>query len=151
METILSEILTRLKAQVPELRYIAIDEGQLDNPDENGNYPILTPGCTIDIDNVNWTTTVDPEQSGEGTVVIRFAWMSPARLDNNTSSTSIAAGLERWNLHHTICQALHGYSGTNFGRLERITTTREKREGLLKVMIITFAFEGAEDLTLPAT
>ena len=147
METILQELIARLKATVTELRYISVDEGQLDNPDENGNYPIITPGCTIDIDQVNWTTTLDPVQSGEGTVVVRFAWQSPARMDSNTSATSMAAGVSRWALHHKICQALHGYSGISFGRLERIQTTRERREGLLKVMVITFAFEGGEDLS----
>lgn len=148
METIMKEVIARLET-IEGLRYIAADDGQIDEVNENGHYPAIFPAALVDVDAVDWTTTNDPLQSGSGTLVIRFAWISPNRIDNNQSNARMNESINRWALHDKICQTLHGWSTTTTGPFERTRTERERREGLLKVMVITFAFEGGEDLTLP--
>lgn len=147
METIYKEIIDRLKIKVPEFRYISADDGQLDTPDENGNYPVFLPAAVIEIENIEWTSTNWPLQSGEGILNIRLAWRNPTRFDSNLTDTQIADAVSRWAIIKKTAKALHGFSGTNFGKLERTRTEREKREGAIKVFVISFAFEGGEDLT----
>lgn len=147
METILKEILNRIQTQVTDLKYVGVDDGQLDIADEEQNYPILLPAALIDIAAIEWTTTLDPVQTGEAQLVVAYAWKSPNRFDSNISATRLTETLNRWKIQTTIAKALHGFSGTGFGQLERIRTEKVKRDGLLKEIRIYFVFEADEDLS----
>lgn len=148
METIYSEIIARLKSEVPELRYIAPDDGQFEvEPDDNNNYPVLLPCALIEVEAIDWTSTDYPVQRGDAVLTIRFGWRQPSRLDNLQSATATADALARWAVHKKIAKALNGFSGTNFGELERSRTEREKLPGAVKLFNISFDFAGEEDLT----
>uniref|UniRef100_UPI0032179BD1 hypothetical protein n=1 Tax=uncultured Draconibacterium sp. TaxID=1573823 RepID=UPI0032179BD1 len=146
METIYKEIIARLKAAVTDLRYISADDGQLDQPDERGNYPIMLPAALVEINGIEWTSTEWTEQTGEGEVVITYAWRNPARFDSNSTETALLNATTRWAIAKAIAKALHGFSGTNFGELERSRTEREKLPGAVNLIRITFGFNASESL-----
>ena len=146
MELIYKEIIAQLKTAVTDLRYISADDGQLDQPDEVGNYPILLPAALVEIDGIDWTSTEWTEQSGEGQLIVTYAWRNPARFDSNSTDTALLNATTRWAIATAIAKALHGFSGTNFGALERLRTEREKLPGAVNLIRITFGFNASESL-----
>lgn len=148
MKQLLTDIQNRLLAEVPELKYVDIDWGQLDF--YNPHPPVKFPCALIDISNVQWSNVLKKGQMGLATVVITVA-------DLRLSNTSGAApqgqkdkAMEIFEVLKNIYVALHGWtSHATYSGLIRQANTLRRREDGVKLYQITFTTEVKDYSAIP--
>ena len=137
MDTVYADLINRLSKAVPDLRWIDLDQGQIDFPADN--YPIDFPALLIDFTNTEWEDIGQQIQGGEMMISFRTAFRLYEDMNNHTPEESRNAGLQKLQLLKTIHKALQGFAGANYNRLSRIRTFTEKREDGLKVITMQYS------------
>lgn len=135
MEEIFKTIFTACKT-LSWLKQISADEGQLETIDETGNYkPVaLLPCLLIDVQNVQWEAGDLTNQYGTAQVVTRFGYRKAADASNLTKSALFKASLAALNQRIDIEKLVAKAVPTTHGRLQRMSTERERRnDGLIVV------------------
>jgi hypothetical protein len=147
MEQLLQDIQNRLLAQVPDLKYVDEDWGQLDY--YSPNPPVKFPCALIDIFRADWSNEGKLLQTGLVQVRIILAdW----RISN--SSGAAPAGQKEKAmavrvLERQIFQALHGWSGSrNYAKLIRQSSLRVKKEGM-RQLETTYATQLTDASAMP--
>ena len=143
MDILFKSIATRLEQEVPELRWIDWEQGQIDMNLEK-TYPLQFPAVLIDFTNINWSSIKHGVQDGEVTVLIKVVFDIYEDLNNHAPDRDMA--LSRLELLKKIHKALHNFAGeilpdnnngfedSHFNRLERTSTSSERRDDGLKVI-----------------
>lgn len=138
-------------AEVPDLRYIDQDLGQLENytirPSVSFPCALLELG-EFDFDDFAGMNT----QHGHGMVLIRLAieaW-SPA---NNLAAQQIReTALSYYDIEQKIHLALHGWRATGFSKLLRRKAVKEQRDDTnLRVRILAYTTSFEDETTRPVT
>jgi len=130
-------ILERLKAQVPELRYINQDLGQLEN---YGMRPAVAwPCCLIDIADSNYSEQNNEKvQVAAGSVIIRTGLVQYSDSSNLTDESIRNNALQYYELENKIYSSLHGWSPENMGRMLRRADGTEKRDDDIRVRVTRY-------------
>ena len=131
MDILYQNLLARLDTNVPDLRWIDLDQGQLETMEKS--YPVQFPCCLIDFTNIAWQNVGRQLQAGDVTIMFRIAFDIYDDSNNLTPEASRNAGLLKLRLLNTIHHWLQGFGGAHYNRLNRIATTSEKRADGLKV------------------
>jgi len=136
MEEIYTAIMARLKKMIPELRWIDIDEGQLEYYKER---PAITFPCVlIDIELVKCTGLHENAQICEANVGIRVVQNLPASRTNSVATASVRdTALDRYRFVEGVFLSLQSW-GNGFNPLSRQSQKKEKREDGLFVCRIDF-------------
>jgi hypothetical protein len=126
-----TEIMARLEAEVPEVRYINQDLGQLENYTDRP--AVSFPCILIDFEDFDFSDMAENTQMGEGTILIKVA-MNP--FSDSSSLTEQAVRVKALN-YNEICwkahKALQGWQGESFGALMRTADKKVPREDALRV------------------
>ncbi len=124
METIIKSIEDKLRAQVPELKWIDQDFGQL----EMEHPPLNFPCALIDVPQVQWENTTRLEQQGVATVNIRVAFRVYDRSNTQAPTTLRERAAAHFAVLKKINLCLHGVEDTeaNYSSLIRTQTQRGK-------------------------
>lgn len=135
MKELVEQIMLRLGAEVPEIRWIAVNRGQMESEGASMSYPCVL----VDVSNVEWSTmTGDGSQRGKATIEVEL------HPDNGTSAVATTEevihnqGLEAYELAELVNGALHGWTPGAGGRLTRITTNR-KRDRYAHPVVLTYS------------
>ncbi len=142
MESIITAIQTRLSSEVPTLKYIDEDWGQLDY--YSPNPPVKWPCVLIDVQDAQWSNLGSLKQQG-------LLQLSIKVIDLRLSNSSHAAPKGQKNnsksfytLTQAIYKALHGWSNDKdlYSDLIRTAERRVKRDDGIKMheMIFTTQF-----------
>lgn len=142
MDILFKSISERLSTEVPELRWIDWEQGQIDTNMES-SYPVQFPAVLIDFPSISWQSIKQGIQDGEVTLQVRVIF--DVYEDFNTESPNRDLALGRLKLINKIHKALHNFSGnilqnngiyedTHFNSLERTSTSSEQRDDGLKVI-----------------
>lgn len=131
IQQIITDVQNRLKAEVPALRYIDEDWGQL----EYGQPPVQWPCALIDVDGFHYQQLGELEQRGEGTVYIRIADLRLSNTSAQAPAYQKEKSAELFQLLADVYKALHGFTGGDYSamirqslvRVRRNDTTREYR------------------------
>ena len=135
MEEIFRTIFTALKS-LTWIKQISAEEGQLENIDQDGQFkPVaLLPCVLIDAQSVQWDAGDLITQSGQATIITRFAYRKTTDQSNLTGADLFNASLTALKNRSLIESAIANAPelvGVH-GRLERVSTHREKRsDGLI--------------------
>lgn len=124
-------IVTQLQAEVPELRWIDVDEGQLN--DENP--PVAYPCALIDIDYPNCTDESESLQLCTAKVTIRYAFKPSGSSSSAAPALNQEKSLERWDIVNKTYSALQGWETDETSSFSRRSQTNERRRDKLKVVI----------------
>jgi hypothetical protein len=147
MDILFLSICERLKQAVPELNWIDMDAGQLDDRAEN--YPFLFPAAFIDFPAATASSLKGGSQDLRLDVVVRLALDIP--YDTHQGAPDQRQAAESLKLLNSIQSALHGYTGsmlllpdgtfedTHFQQLERNGWESERRDDGIKVFAISFS------------
>lgn len=127
MKEIIQQIQNRLTKNVPELKYVDQDWGQMDfypNP------PVKFPCALIDIQSVQYTNAGEFVQQGTAVVVIR---LFDIRLSNSSQAapeTQKENAKKVWQLIEDVNKALHGqnFLQAGYGLPMREQLRRTKRD-----------------------
>lgn len=122
MEEILNVILDKLAADVPELRWIDINLGQM----ATENPPVDYPCALIDVTDIDYTTAGMHRQVGEARIEIElyFIVRSPSNTAAPEKMREQAFG--HFGTVKKVYKALEGVSGESFGGLNRVKVRRNK-------------------------
>jgi len=142
METLFLEKIQQKLGEVPGLKYIDEDWGQLD--DYSPNFPVQWPCCLIDLtaatfSNIGIDKAVKPKNRQEGTAMIAFTFAN-LKLTNSSFRAPKPQKDNAWSLYkltQKAHEALHGFSPEGSGKLIRTAFRRIKRDdGLQQYQII---------------
>lgn len=133
MKDVLQNIQNKL-AEIPELKYIDEDWGQLDN--YSPNPPTKFPFALIDITNVGYanlgidrTATPQNRQTATGSVTITVGNLKLTNTGLNAPQLQKDKAWEVWDIIEKIHQKLHGFKPTNItGALIRNDLQRVVRD-----------------------
>jgi hypothetical protein len=124
------DICDRIESEVPELKWIDLDNGDIDIQTERP--PVAFPACFIDISYPNCEDQADSEQLVRANIIIRLAFQ-PQGASNNKSPVR-ARALEIFDIVEKVHSALQGWHNAGaFSTLSRISASAERRRDGLKV------------------
>ena len=147
MEDIFKTIFNACK-DLTWLKQVSADEGQLEAIDDNGNYkPVaLLPCLLIDVQNVQWEAGDLLNQYGTAQVVTRFAYRKTNDQSNLTETALFDASLTIIRQRSEIDKQIANTNPTLHGKLQRLTTERERRSDGIIVFKTTWVCSVTETL-----
>ncbi|WAC40568.1 hypothetical protein [Pedobacter sp. SL55] len=151
MNSILANIFltvqNRLKTEVPALKWIDGDYGQLEFYEQRPN--VDWPCVLIDIDDGTFSNNGEFSQLGECVLIIRLGLPSYSQTNALTPKPVIELALEYYNLEHAVNKALHGFQSQYFSTLSRVKADKEKRNDNLRVRTMRYTFTYADNTAMP--
>jgi hypothetical protein len=137
-------ILQKLETEVPALRYIEQDFGQLENYEIRPS--VAWPCALIDIEELKYSDANNHHnQIAEGIISIRLGMVKYTDANNLTPTLIRAAAHQYYELEHTAYKVLHGWNPAGFGKLLRRASGTERREDDIRVRIIKFSVSFTDD------
>ena len=133
MDLLFNSISTKLKAEVPELRWIDWDFAQVDQQAP----PVSWPCCLIDFPNITYSDRGELAQMGETIVSLRFGFKVYERATSKTPQQYKDQALEHLQILNKAQAALQGYEDEHFSALTR---TSMSRQNLRKWRIYTLQY-----------
>lgn len=131
---------SRIAGQVPAIKYIDQDIGQLKQP----RPPVSWPCVLLDFEDFTCTNLAGNVQVATGTIVLRLGFAPWSGTAQYTPGTSAAQALGYYELEWALHKTLQGWHpGPEFGALTRTATTTQKRTDSYRVREIryTLSFE----------
>ena len=135
METIYSEISDRIKAKLPEVLWNDLFNNQFESMEssENNEYAIPLPAILIEVGDIEWKTKA--KQLQEGKCIIRVHIGQELYTDTYQGSAQRTASLNVLAFRKKVHSVLQGFSGTEFGPLDRKRTLPDTNYKALHVYI----------------
>lgn len=145
MKTIYTAVMARLKDQVPELKWIDLDTGQLDVKSDRP--AVLFPCALIGIGVRPKRNITDTIQECDAIVTIRLAFDPKTNRSNGEATEEVRAkSLALYDTIADVYAALQGYGTDNFDSLCRTEQGKENSlNGYFQYKIVLKA--GYEDNT----
>lgn len=140
IKTIFTDILSRLDAEVPALKYISMDTGQLLAPDQSGRYPVNWPCALIDVQ-IPRAESQDAQrklQEANLSITIKVGFDFTGNTTSDMSEEHLAQSLAYLDTVQAVYEKLQGYKTTNFRPLTRVRQVDEKRGDAIKVTVLQF-------------
>ena len=125
------DIESRLKTQVPTLRWFDIDSGQLN--DENP--PVSYPCALIDIQYPQCVDQGENEQNCITRVTIRYAFKTYSQSNDKAPAEVRTKAMEAWGLVSDCYSALQGFSTSSFSKFSRKRQVTERSKPGFKVIV----------------
>lgn len=135
MKEIFSEICARLKAQVPALRWVDFDLGQLDYFETP---PVSYPCVLLDIEYPNCNDLSDSSQQVDVRINLRIAFLPAGETNFKSPDAVKAAALGMFDTIGAIHTALQGWDTNYFSYLSRKSMHTEKRQDGIKVFEVVY-------------
>ncbi len=143
MKTIYNALLEQIEKEVPEIKWIDLDCGQLDTSERP---PVAFPACLLNIGIPDIQTIADTIQYCKADITVRLVFDNKGRTANNTNEQEREKSLKIYDTIANVYRALQGFSTENFDTLSRTSQGKEKsRHGYFQYRI-DFSCE-FEDLT----
>jgi hypothetical protein len=135
----------QIKTEVPEIRYIDTDIGQIDfyNPDD-GPPPISLPAVLIDFPETPYDQLSQMVEEGQPQIRCRLVFAPFSNTNNLTPAQWKEKGLYYFELEQKLYRALKGFHANGLCQpLNRQSQATEKRQDSLRVRenIFTTRFE----------
>lgn len=133
MKTIYTAIIARLQAEVPALKWIDMDMGQLDTAERPA---VAWPCALVGIRIPKASSITDMEQDCTAKVSIALGFDKPGQTSANAAEANRTAGLAVYDVIADVYKALQGWGTENFDSLDRTSQGDEKtRNGTFKYRI----------------
>lgn len=136
--TLFQALIERITTQVPTIRFVDQDWGQLENYG-TGKPPVSWPCALVDMAEFAYTEIGGVNrQSATGFVQIRLAQVqwSPS---NSLAPTAIRQkAIEYYETEQALHEALQGWAPTGFSRMLRRTGQLEQRDDDIRVLVLRY-------------
>lgn len=141
-------IIKRIKDQVPEVRWVDQDLGQLEYYEDRP--PVAFPCVLIDFTSTNYDQLMQQVQTGNVIINCRLAFAPFSQSSNTAPQMVMDRALQYWELEMKLYQALQNWNPADdiCQPLTRTTAATERREDALRVRVISFT-TSFEDQSLP--
>jgi hypothetical protein len=138
MKELYEAIVTQLEAEVPELKMIDFEMGQLEVLALDQKPALKFPCALIDI---SYTTCEDESEDTQLVTAranIRLAFECPLPTDNLASEVRRTAALDIFTIVDKVYQYLQGFNTTEFGAFSRKSQTPDNRFAGIKIINMLF-------------
>lgn len=123
MTEIYEAILNKLQTEVPELRFIDINTGQMDED----NPPVDYPCALIDIDSIDFEHKTKSYDKGECLIEIELYFLISTNTSNITPAPVRQEAFKHMNTVKEVDKLLNGLENPAFYPLKRKKFTRLKK------------------------
>ena len=147
METAYKNILEHLQAKITDLRWIDLDIGQLDDPDNH--YQLDYPCVLINFRTPTWRSIGGGVQMGNTMITLRIAMRVYQDMNNHTPADIRNAGINHLTLTKVIHKHLQGWDTEIFSALNRISSEQEQRDDGLLVVNAVYTTELMDNSASP--
>lgn len=138
MKTIYTAVMAQLKKEVPAIRWIDWDKGQL----KTKSRPAVAFPCALLGIHIAGAKDITPwVQHCNAIVRIRLAFDQPMKTDGATPPTHLERALEPYDIIADVYKALQGFNTANFDPLSRVKQMEETNSHGLFTYIIDFRTE----------
>lgn len=148
MEEILETLIQRIQAEMPEIRYVSEDCGQLEMLEERErtDYPVQFPAVLVDCTESQWSNVWGLSQKGAVTVKIRL--LADCFEEIQAGIPSPAATGQRAVLQTRLYEVLQGFRAADFahGLIRSGAGTRVFRHG---IKVYETVYQDTLDARLP--
>lgn len=139
---IFTALCCHLEQQVPELRWIDEDEGQL-NTQPGIRPPVDFPCCLIDIQYPDCRDTSETEQLINATITLKLAFQPTGTTSNKVPEPIRSKALQRFDIVDSVQQCLQGWTAEEIlspmsRKSARGTTTADKVKVYTIIYTTTF-------------
>ena len=135
MKTIYTAVMERLKSQIPALKWIDLDRGQLSQPKP----PVAFPCALVGIKLPKCKSVTDSIQDCEARITVRLAFDTNMRTAGATPEAARSASLAVYDTIADVYAALQGYGTNNFDSLDRVSQGDEPTKNGLFIYKIEFS------------
>lgn len=129
------ELQKRIRTQVPQIREVAEDKGQLEHYDTK---PAVSFPCVLIDFDFNFDDMGDNTQMADGQVVLRLAFPPYSSSSSLMPDLVKEKGLSYTDIEWNLNKALHGWQPANMGYLARRKAQTEMRRDPLRVREIRY-------------
>ena len=148
MKTILNNILDHLTTEIPALKYVDENWGQLDY--YAPSHPVKYPCALADVNNAEWSDLGNLCQTGLAQVRITVADMKIGNTSKAAPASQRQKAFEIIDLMTGIHRALHGWRPVEHAsRLTRTATRLIQREDGIKQYEMLFAIQISDETAQP--
>jgi hypothetical protein len=146
-------IQAHIKNNVPEIRFISQDLGQLEFYDDKP--PVSYPCVLVDVGELLYEDASHNMQIASASVTLRLALASYSDVSNLAPAQVQNKALEFYDIENKLSSTLHNWQPANefLGAMYRTATSTEKRDDNIRVRQITFStsiqFNGDEIIPTP--
>lgn len=141
----------RITTEVPEVKWIDFDFGQLEVYPDGLKPAVLFPCVLVDFTGFQWQEASKGTQQGEGMVIVRVAHAPYTNSNQLTPAPQKEKALNCFEIERKVHIALHGWGDGNFARLLRRSTDTEKREDTIRVRVMQYATSVKDAAAKPAS
>ncbi len=143
MKTLYNTVLARFKAQIPEIKEVDFEIGQLEVLADGVKPSVLFPCALIDIDypQCNNVDELETVQTVKPKVAIKLAF--EVQLPTNSISTDAKrnSGLAFLDIVQKVYENFQGYSTDDFESFARISQSPDKRFDGTGIKVYDIVFE----------
>ncbi len=144
MKTIFKEVTARLEEEVPELKWIDMDKGQMNF----AGSAVLFPAALVTL---SWRTVNDIThtlQEKDLLIQVKLCFDFSGNTNNKTPVFHRDKSLEYFDICEKLHKALQGWGGSEFNPLKSVQQSGEKRPDAYKVENLTYRTSFRDDTLL---
>lgn len=138
MKTIYNDILSRLKKQVPAIKWIDFDTGQLESIERPA---VAFPCALISISISGANDITDHLQNCKGRIKVRLAFDQQMRTEASAPANVRDTSLQPYDVIADVYRALQGFATIHFDPLSRVRQDKENSRHGLFIYFIEFNVE----------
>lgn len=139
LATIFLKIQDRIKTEVPEVKWVDQDFGQLEFYKERP--AVVMPCVLIDMDDTDYEDESAKIQTGDAKIIIRLCYPAYTDAASVRQQNQKETALQYYNIEHKLNKALHTWCDDEFFTpMMRRKATTEKRDDNLRVRAIRYVF-----------
>lgn len=132
-------IQDRIKAQVPEIRWVDMDYGQLDYYDMD-QPAVAWPCLLVDFNNTTYDQLLEQLQTGNASITCRLAIPAFSQSSGSAPASVKEKALAFLKLEKKVYLALQNFDGGElFQPLTRTAAVTERKEQPIRCRLITFS------------
>lgn len=134
---IYNAVLARLKTEVPDIKWIDLDKGQLDFFGERP--PVSFPCALLSFQITQAKNHTKTKQQCQVLITIKVGWNFTKDTHSAKSEAVIADSLAYLDLCQTVHEQLQGWCGDTFMNLSRVSMREQQLPDNHKVMTLTYS------------
>jgi len=140
-------IQNRIVAEVPELKFVDLDTGQLEYKDAKERPMVAIPCALFDFVAADYTDASEGVQEGDIVLQVRIGVDPFTQATHYFTDTQKANAINYFNIEHRVNKALQWWTdGRYFKPLSRASMRTEPRHDGLRVRVLHYKF-GLTDWT----
>lgn len=138
MKTLYITLMQRINEQVPEIKMIDFEMGQLDALANAVRPDVLFPCCLIDIDYVNCEDGSENKQLVTARTTLKLAFEQQLPTDSLSTEAKRSGALSVFEVIEKVHASLQGYSTNEFSAFSRVSMSPDRRFTGIRVIDVVY-------------